>query len=259
MSGALKLLIPLNEKNAKNTGFAQVRYTAGTRSHREKLIGYLHGTFSPATGIPLLKPRNVAHCLGPSLGVQSDRKGRRRVHMSSSDESSTVAVRQFISECLREHHAMQCYVRQQELFFLPIALSDDTVVVMPIDTDHWEVARRRTLKLKSIEEPRLHKMQVQAEDLERVRLAIKHSYPMEITYFDESGKEIEAEVNSAFREEGDFLVGDIVRIRIQWISQVSLSLPDYKNEAERRKLPALVDDLIESPDHSFRQTQSCPN
>ncbi len=26
-----KLLILLNEKNAKNTGFAQVRYTAGTR------------------------------------------------------------------------------------------------------------------------------------------------------------------------------------------------------------------------------------
>jgi hypothetical protein len=27
-----KLLILLNEKNAKNTGFAQVRYTAGTRA-----------------------------------------------------------------------------------------------------------------------------------------------------------------------------------------------------------------------------------
>ncbi len=33
-----KLLILLNEKNAKNTGFAQVRYTAGTRNcfaHRQ--------------------------------------------------------------------------------------------------------------------------------------------------------------------------------------------------------------------------------
>lgn len=28
-----KLLILLNEKNAKNTGFAQARYTAGTRTH----------------------------------------------------------------------------------------------------------------------------------------------------------------------------------------------------------------------------------
>lgn len=28
-----KLLIPLNEKNAKNTGFAQVRYTSGTRGN----------------------------------------------------------------------------------------------------------------------------------------------------------------------------------------------------------------------------------
>jgi len=28
---ARKLLIPVNEKNAKNIGFAQVRYTAGTR------------------------------------------------------------------------------------------------------------------------------------------------------------------------------------------------------------------------------------
>ncbi len=30
-----KLLILLNAKNAKNTGFAQVRYTAGTRDIRE--------------------------------------------------------------------------------------------------------------------------------------------------------------------------------------------------------------------------------
>jgi hypothetical protein len=155
---------------------------------------------------------------------------------------------------MREHHAMQCYVNQEELFILPISLSDDKVVVMPIDTGHWEVARRKTLKLKSIEEPRLHKMQVRAEDLERVRLAIKHSYPMQITYFDESGKEIEAEADFALREEGDFLAGDKVHIRIQWISQVSLSLPDYKNEAERRKLPALVDELIKSPHHSFRQS-----
>jgi len=28
-----KLLVPLNAKNAKNTGFTQVRYTAGTRGH----------------------------------------------------------------------------------------------------------------------------------------------------------------------------------------------------------------------------------
>jgi HEAT repeat protein len=175
--------------------------------------------------------------------------------MSSSDQyASTVAVRQFIVGCMREHHAMQCYVNQEELFILPISLSDDKVVVMPIDTGHWEVARRKTLKLKSIEEPRLHKMEVRAEDLERVRLAIKHSYPMQITYFDESGKEIEAEVDFALREEGDFLVGDKVHIRIQWISQVSFSLPDYKNEAERRKLPALVDELIKSPHHSFRQS-----
>ena len=33
---ARKLLIPLNAKNAKNTGFAQPRYTRGTRkSHNE--------------------------------------------------------------------------------------------------------------------------------------------------------------------------------------------------------------------------------
>lgn len=31
MSGVLNLLILLNAKNAKNAGFAQVRYTAGTR------------------------------------------------------------------------------------------------------------------------------------------------------------------------------------------------------------------------------------
>ena len=68
---------------------------------------------------------------------------------------------------------MQCYVNQGELFILPISMSDDKVVVMPIDTGHWEVARRKTLKLKSIEEPRLHKMRVRGEDL------------------DESGKEIE--------------------------------------------------------------------
>lgn len=175
--------------------------------------------------------------------------------MSSSDQyASTVAVRQFIAECMREHHAMQCYVNQEELLILPISLSDDKVVVVPIDIGHWEIARRKTLKLNSIEEPRLHKMQVRAEDLERVRLAIKHSYPMQIAYFDESGKGIEAEVDFALREEGDFLVGDRVHIRIQWISQVSFSLPDYKNEAERRKLPALVDELIKSPRHSFRQS-----
>ncbi|MFZ0523176.1 MAG: HEAT repeat domain-containing protein [Candidatus Acidiferrales bacterium] len=175
--------------------------------------------------------------------------------MSPSDKSdSTVAVRQVIAACLREHQAMQCYVRQEELFVLPISLSDDKVVVVPIDTGDWEVARRKTLKLASIEEPRLHKMQVRAEDLERVRLATKHSYPTQITYFDESGKEVEAEVDSALREEGDFLVGDRVHIRIQWISQVSFSLPDYKNEIQRRKLPALVDELVKSPYYVFRQS-----
>jgi hypothetical protein len=175
--------------------------------------------------------------------------------MSSSDESdSTIAVRQFIAACLREHQAMQCYVRQEELFVLPISLSDDKVVVVPIDAGHWEVARRKTLKLKSIEEPRLHKMQVRAEDLDRIRLAIKHSYPIHITYFDESGKEIEAEVDSALREDGDFLVSERAHIRIQWISQASFSLPDYKNEVQRRKLPTLVDELVKSPHHFFRQS-----
>jgi len=117
--------------------------------------------------------------------------------MSPSKESaSTVAVLQFIAECLRQHHAMQCYVNQEELLVLPISLADDKVIVVPIDTGHWEIARRKTLKLKSIGEPRLHKMEVRAEDLERVRLAIKHSYPMQITYFDESGREIEAKVDS---------------------------------------------------------------
>ena len=33
-----KLLILLNEKNAKNTGFAQVRYTPGTRTVQEARI-----------------------------------------------------------------------------------------------------------------------------------------------------------------------------------------------------------------------------
>jgi hypothetical protein len=175
--------------------------------------------------------------------------------MNSSDEStSIVAVRQFIAECLHGHHAMQCYVKREELLVLPISSSDDRVVVVPIDTGNWEVARRKTLKLKSIEAPRLHKMQVQAEDLERVHLAIKHSYPVQITYFDESGKKIEAEVDFALREEGDFLIGDEVHIRIQWISQVSFSLPDYKNEVDRRKLPALADELVKSPHRSFRQS-----
>jgi len=175
--------------------------------------------------------------------------------MSSSDEpASTVAVRRFIAACLREHHAIQCCVNQEALLVLPISFSDDKVVVMPIDTGDSEVAQGRTLELKSIEEPQLHKMQVRAEDLERVRLAIKHSFPVEITYFDESGKEIETEIDSALRKDGDFFVGDKVRVRIQWISQVSLSLPDYKNEVGRRKLPALVDDLVENPDYSFRQS-----
>jgi len=175
--------------------------------------------------------------------------------MSSSDKSdSTVAVRQFIAACLREHQAMQCYVRQEELLVLPISLSDDKVVVVPIDTGHWEVPRRKTLQLKSIKEPRLHKMQVRAEDLDRVRLAIKHSYPIQITYFDESGKEIEAEVDSVLREDGDFLASERGQIRIHWISQVSFSLPDYKNEVQRRKLPALVDELVKSPHHFFRQS-----
>ncbi len=37
-----KLLIPLNEKNAKNIRFGQVRYTAGTRNDRRP--GEEHGT-----------------------------------------------------------------------------------------------------------------------------------------------------------------------------------------------------------------------
>src|SRR5258707_6767571 len=39
---AHKLLIPLNEKNAKKTGFAQVRYTAGTRVFETEFCRFLH-------------------------------------------------------------------------------------------------------------------------------------------------------------------------------------------------------------------------
>jgi HEAT repeat protein len=149
---------------------------------------------------------------------------------------------------------MRCYVRQEELLILPISLSDDNVVVVPIDTGYGEVARQKTLKLKSIEEPKVYKMEVRVKDLQRARLAMKHSYHMQITYLNESGKEVEAKIDFALREEGDFLVGDRVKIRIQWISQVSFSLPDYKNEAERCKLPGLVNELIEHPDHTLRQS-----
>jgi hypothetical protein len=33
-----KLLIPLNEKNGKNTGFAQLRYTPGTRNDLQRRL-----------------------------------------------------------------------------------------------------------------------------------------------------------------------------------------------------------------------------
>src|SRR6266849_5123463 len=52
-----KLLILLNEKNAKNTGFAQLRYTAGTRNHLKKLILFGSGA------------RLTLGCLQPSLLV----------------------------------------------------------------------------------------------------------------------------------------------------------------------------------------------
>jgi hypothetical protein len=172
---------------------------------------------------------------------------------SSGEPLSTTEVRQFMAECLREHHAMQCYVKEEALWVLPISLSDDDVVVMPIATGYAEVTRRRTLKLNSIEEPRISKLEVRVEHLKRVRLAIKHVYPVQITYLNESGKEVEGEIDWALREEGDFLIGDGVRIRIQWISQVSFSLPDYKNDEERCKLPGLVNELIEDPDHTSRQ------
>src|SRR6266851_2833553 len=38
-----KLLILLNEKNAKNIGFAQVRYTAGTRAGKRNYPFLQHG------------------------------------------------------------------------------------------------------------------------------------------------------------------------------------------------------------------------
>ena len=47
---ARKLLIPLNAKNAKNSEFAQVRYTAGTRELK-MVKGVLESDFKN-TGIP---------------------------------------------------------------------------------------------------------------------------------------------------------------------------------------------------------------
>jgi hypothetical protein len=148
---------------------------------------------------------------------------------------------------------MESYAKEEELWVLPISLSEDDVVVMPIATGYREVARRKTLKLESIEDPKIRKLEVRVEDLKRTRLAIKHAYPLQITYLDESGRELEAEIDCALREEGDFLIGDGVRIRIQWISHVSFSLPDYKNEEERFKLPGIVNELIEDLDHASRQ------
>jgi hypothetical protein len=75
-----KLLIPLNEKNAKNTPFAQVRYTPGTRGIGEICLWRLTG-FGRVADDCILSPiaiRNAGNFDGNVFQTLTDEKAFNR-------------------------------------------------------------------------------------------------------------------------------------------------------------------------------------
>jgi hypothetical protein len=78
MLKARKLLISLNGKNAKNTGFAQVRYTPGTRRLQTRKVCGLFGS----EGTDFLT----------APFAESDAKGGKRIRVRGEFQSGVLAV-----------------------------------------------------------------------------------------------------------------------------------------------------------------------
>jgi len=64
-----KLLIPLNEKNGKNTEFTQVRYAAGTRNDVDEFLYLkLSGRIRTSEMFRLKSSSQIAHCCYAFIG-----------------------------------------------------------------------------------------------------------------------------------------------------------------------------------------------
>jgi hypothetical protein len=90
-----------------------------------------------------------------SFAVPSDHK--RAVSLSDDDSSPFPAVppeelAAFIRNCLRDHHAMSCWIGREEQTLVPLSLIGDQLTATPLNFSSEGNHRRKTFRLTLIRE-----------------------------------------------------------------------------------------------------------
>jgi hypothetical protein len=189
--------------------------------------------------------------LGRSHPERSADTGGGALGVSAAETASKSAkVRGIISN----HQGMSCFVRGkvEEHLFLPLEVTQDKVVVMPLGLGYGEVARKRTVSLSSINDPQPYELQASAEHLELIHLATKYGLSLNMEYLDDSGREVKRDVGPHIAEDETFVTFEKERVRKQWIQSVQLDEDSLRWVASPERLRALLNDLLTSDNSNLR-------
>jgi hypothetical protein len=191
--------------------------------------------------------------LGRSHPERSVSMGGGALGVSAAETVSKLAnVRSITARIISNHQGMWCYVRGEEHLFLPLEIAQDKVVVMPLGLGDGEVARKRTVSLGSINDPRPYELQASAEHLELIRIATNYGLSLNVQYLDDSGREIERDVGPLIAEDETFVTFEKERVRKQWIQGVHLAEDTLLRVASPERLRALLNDLLRSDNPNLR-------
>jgi hypothetical protein len=191
--------------------------------------------------------------LGRSHPERSDNPGDCALQVSAAETGSKSAiVRGITTRIISNHQGMWCYVRGEEHLFLPLEVTQDKVVVMPLGLGHGEVARKRTVSLRSINDPRPYDLQASPEHLELIQIARNYGLSLNMRYLDDSGREVERDVGSLIADDETFVTFEKERVRKQWIQSVYLAQDSFRRVASPERLRALLNDLLSSDDANLR-------
>jgi hypothetical protein len=195
--------------------------------------------FKPALGRS--HPERSVNTGGGALGVSA-----------AETVSKSAKVRGITTRIISNHQGMWCYVRGEEHLFLPREVTQDKVVLMPLGLGHGEVARKRTVSLTSINDPRPYELQASAEHLELIHIATNYGLSLNMQYLDDSGREVERDVGPLIAEDETFVTFEKERVRKQWIQSVHLAQDSFRRVASPERLLALLNDSLSSDNSNLR-------
>jgi hypothetical protein len=125
-----------------------------------------------------------------------------------------------IKQALQDHDAIDCELRGKNEVLLPLSLVGDRITVADFALGYADKPRKRSLSIRSPRHVSIQKVECSPDDLERLRFATMHGLGVEISYLDDNGAEITAEISPPIEERGDFFLAGDRRIRSKWIQSV---------------------------------------